>query len=315
MYGTARLSPRTRSFLVDESRRIGVSVAARHVGTTRRTVYRWRLRAGSYEDRSSRPRRSPHRTPDALEATVLAIRLERRWGPDRIAGELGMHVSTVHRILRRHGVHRLSHVFPLPPRSFGRFDVRAPGELVAIDTKQLGRLDRGGGRAQVMHHSHRGRWKRVGWRHLHVAIDFASRVVFAELRDSDVAPDTTSFLDHALAFFDAQGIRVRRVLSDNGSGYKRTFHEYCQSRGLRHSRIKPRHPWTNGRVERFIGTAQRECLYAGAFFTSEDQRALALWLWLAYYNRERPHIALGGLAPMQWLSRRRGVTEVRGDLT
>lgn len=314
MYGTARLSPRTRSFLVQESLRIGPSLTARHIGTSRRTVYRWRRRAGAYEDRSSRPRRSPRRTADALEATVLVLRLERRWGPDRIAGALGMHASTVHRILRRHGVHRLSHVFPEPPRSFGRFEVAAPGELVAIDTKQLGRLDRGGGRVAPMHHSLAGPMRRVGWRHLFVAIDFASRIVFTELRESDVAPDSTAFLDRAVAHFDALGIRVRRVLTDNGNGYKRVFHEHCRAIGVRHSRIKPRHPWTNGRVERFIGTVQRECLYAGEFFTTEDERALALWQWLAYYNSERPHTALGGSSPLAWLRQRRSVTEVWGDL-
>lgn len=311
MYGTARLSPRTRSFLVSESLRIGVSEAARHAGTSRRTVYRWRHRAGAYADRSSRPRRSPRRTPDALEASVLAMRLELRWGPDRIAGALGLHASTVHRILRRHGAHRLSHVFPKPPRSFGRFEVSEPGEVMALDTKQLGRLDRGGGRRAELHRSQRG----VGWRHLHVAIDLASRLVYTELRETDHLVDTTAFVDAALAYFDAQGIRVRRVLSDNGRGYRRSFREHCARHGLRHTRIKPRHPWTNGRAERFIGTVQRECIYAGTFFTSEDERALALWHWLAYYNSERPHIALGGIPPLAWLRQRRDVTHLSGDLT
>lgn len=316
MYGTARLSPRTRSFLVEESHRIGPSLAARHVGTSRRTVYRWRRRAGAYEDRSSRPRRSPRRTPDALEATVLALRLEQRWGPDRIAGTLGMHTSTVHRVLRRHGVHRLSHVFPKPPRSFGRFEVREPGELVAIDTKQLGRLDRGGGGHQEMHLSFAGPLRRVGWRRLHVAIDFASRLVYTELRSGDRPQDAISFLESALAFFDTKQIRVRRVLTDNGNAYvSHAFRTRCRGLGLRHSRIRPRHPWTNGRVERVIGTVQRECLYAGDFFTSEDERALALWHWLAYYNSERPHSALGGVPPLAWLRQRRAGTEVPGDLT
>lgn len=238
--------------------------------------------------------------------------MERRWGPDRIAGALGMHASTVHRILRRHGAHRLSHLFPKPPRSFGRFEVRLPGELMALDTKKFGRLDRGGGRLAAMGHRF-GRG--VGWRHLHVAIDFASRLVYVELRDSDVAPDTTLFLDRAIAFFDAHGIRVRRVLTDNGNGYKRRFHEHCRELGVRHSRIQPRHPWTNGRVERFIGTVQRECVYAGEFFSSEDERALALWHWVAYYNNERPHNGLGGLPPLEWLLQRRVATEVSGDLS
>lgn len=314
MYRTARLAPRTRAFLVDEAARVGVKVTARANGVSRRTVYRWRRRAPEFTDRSSRPRRSPRRTPDPLEATVLGIRMELRWGPDRIGPYLGIPASTVHRVLRRHGAHRLSHLFPKPPRSRGRFDVAQPGELVAIDIKPLGRLDRGGGKRQLMHRSQAGALGSVGWSYLHVAIDFASRLVYAELRPGVGNADTTAFLERALAFFDARGIRVRRVLTDNGAGFKVVFRERCRALGLRHTRTKPFHPWTNGRVERFIGTVQRECLYAGAFFRSEEERALAIWLWLAYYNGERPHISLGGLAPLGWLAQRRRVTEVREDL-
>lgn len=310
MYGTSRLSPRTRAFLVEESFRIGATHAARNLGTSRRTAYRWRRRRGAYLDRSSRPHRSPRRTPDAVEASVLALRVEQRWGPDRIAAVLGMQVSTVHRILRRHGAQRLSHLFPKPPRSFGRFQTLEPGELLAMDTKALGRLDRGGGR-----HPGTIRPSRpfIGWRHLHVAIELASRMVFVELRATAGKIDTMAFLERALAHFDARGIRVRRVLTDNGSGYLRTFHEHCATLGLRHTRTKPYHPWTNGRAERFIGTIQRECLYAERF-TAEEQRDLAIALFIAYYNAERPHIALGGLAPLRWLERWR-VTQVHGDLT
>lgn len=235
--------------------------------------------------------------------------MELRWGPDRIGPYLGLPVSTTHRILRRHGAHRLSHLFPKPRRSYGRFDVREPGELVAIDTKSLGRLDRGGGRHPGAHH--RGKVM-VGWRQLHVAIDLASRLVYAELRESAGNLDTMAFLDRALAFFDAKGIRVQRVLTDNGSGYKRTFHEHCLGQGVRHTRTKPYHPWTNGRVERFNGTIQRECLYTLELH-NEEERDLAVALYLAYYNAERPHIALGGLPPLSWL--RRHGTYVPGDLS
>lgn len=312
MYGTARLSPRTRAFLVSESQRIGIGRAATNSGTSRRTVYRWRGRAGAYGDRSSRPRRSPRRTPDQVEASVLGLRLELRWGPDRIGPYLGLHPSTVHRILRRYGAQRLSHLFPKPQRSFGRFDVHEPGELVAIDIKSLGSIARGGGRR---HHGEGLRGRNVGWQHLHVAIDLASRVVYAELRPGLGNLDTTAFLGNALAFFDAKGIRVRRVLTDNGSGYKRTFHECCATLGIRHTRTRPYHPWTNGRVERVIGTLQRECIYAGQRWTSDQERALAIALYLAYYNAERPHTRLGGLPPLTWLAQRRRVTQVPGDLT
>jgi transposase InsO family protein len=315
LYHSAATTPRMRAFLVAESDRIGVSRTARALGISRRTIYRWRRRAPDFTDRPCRPHRSPHRATDALEASVLALRLEQHWGPDRIGPVLGLAPSSVHRILRRHGAHRLAHLFPKPPRSFGRFDVTVPGELVAMDTKSLGRLDRGGGR-----HPGRGRRtfgkgpdQRVGWRQLHVAIDLASRVVVTQLRPTCGNADTIAFLEHAIAAFDAKGIRVQRVLTDNGAGYKRTFHERAALLGIRHTRTQPYHPWTNGRVERFNRTIQHECLYSETFH-AEDERDLAVALFVAYYNRERPHIALGGLAPLDWLDRWR-VTQVYGDLS
>ncbi len=307
MYRTARTTPLSRAFLVAEAKRIGVTRAARNMGVSRRTVQRWCRRAPDFADRSCRPHRSPRRSSDALEATVLELRVEQRWGPDRIGPWLGIPVSTVHRILRRHGAHRLAHLFPKPRRSFGRFGTLAPGELIAIDTKRLGRLDRGGGRHPGLSHL------RVGWRHLHVAIDMASRLAYLELRAGEGPDDSIAFLRAALAFFDANGVRVRRVLSDNGNGYKLRFDLACRELGIRHTRIRPYHPWTNGRVERLNGTIQRECLYA-LELKAEEERELAIALYLAYYNRERPHIALGGLSPERWL-RAQGATYVTGDVT
>jgi transposase InsO family protein len=296
--------------LVAEARRIGVQAAARSAGTSRRTVYRWRRRAPEFVDRSSRPHRSPRHCPDPLEAAVLALRMDHRLGPDMLGPALGLAPSTVHRILQRHGAQRLSHLFPKPPRSFGKFDIRAPGELVALDLKRLGRLDRGlGTRAVERSEQRKGQ---IGYRYLHVAIDMASRLVFAQLREGWGAADCIAFLDDALRFFDARGIRVRRVLTDNGSGYLRTFRTACHMRGLRHTHTRPYHPWTNGRAEAFIGTIQRECLYASTLW-NEDERSLAVALYLAYYNAERPHTAIDGLSPERWLLRR-DVTRVYGDL-
>jgi len=299
VYGTSRLSPRTREFLVLQSGRIGVTRTARENGTTPRTVRRWRGRS-SFVDRSSRPHRSPRRTPDALEATILGLRLELRWGPDRLGPYLELQPSTVHRVLRRHNAHRLSHLFPKPRRSFGHFPDLAPGELVAMDTKILGSIERGGGHRNPGGGPHR---HHVGWRHLHVAIDLASRLVYAELRPTNGKRDTIAFLERALAFFDARGISVRRVLTDNGSGYKLSFSAAAASLGLRHTRTRPYHPWTNGRVERFMGTISRECLYARELH-SDEERALVIALYLAYYNGERPHTRLGGLSPLEWLAQR-----------
>ncbi|HET7187422.1 MAG TPA: IS481 family transposase [Gemmatimonadaceae bacterium] len=306
-----RLSPRTRAFIVAQSAQLGVSQTARNSGISRRTVYRWRRRAPDFSDRSCRPHRSPRRCADALEASVLALRLDSRDGPDRIGPALGLHPSTVHRILRRHGAHRLTHLFPKPPRSFGTFAPLRPGELVGLDIKSFGSIARGGGRRAD---EHLGHGRAVGWRHLHVAIDMASRLVFTEFRPGLGGADAVAFLDHALRFFADQGIRVERVLSDNGSAYRSfAFRDACRAAGIRHTRTQVRHPWTNGRAERFIGTIQRECAYRD-HFTSDAARALAIALFVPWYNTRRPHRALKGLTPADWLDRWR-VTHLSGDLS
>ncbi len=310
MYQRGRLNTRLRAYLVAESERIGVSGAARNIGVSRHTVYRWRRRAPDFSDRSSRPHRSPQRCSDVLEARVLAMRVEEKVGPDWIGPVLGLPPSTVHRILRRHDAHRLSHLFPKPRRSFGTFAPLRPGELVGLDIKSFGSIERGGGRAGPMHYyDYRG----VGWRHLHVAIDMASRLVFTELRSGLSGSDAAAFLERALAFFAARGIWVRRVLSDNGSAYRSfVFRDACRAAQVRHTRTQARHPWTNGRAERFIGTIQRECAYRD-HFTSDAERALAIALFVPWYNTQRPHRALGGLTPEDWLDHWR-VTHLSGDL-
>jgi transposase InsO family protein len=300
LYQRKRLSPWTRAFVVIEAERIGVSQAARQSALSRRTVYRWRRRAPDVTDRSCRPQHSPRRASDALEGTVVALRVATKDGPDRIGPQLGLHPSTVHRILRRHGVNRLSHLFPKPPRSIGSYPALRPGELVGIDIKSFGSLERGGGRVAVMH---RGHARTVGWKHLHVAIDMASRMTFTEFRPTLGGADGAAFLDRATAFFAGQGIRVQRVLTDNGSAYTSfAFRDACRAAAVRHTRTQPRHPWTNGRAERFIGTIQRECAYRDQF-TSDAERALAIALFVPWYNTERPHRALGGLTPSDWLER------------
>lgn len=280
------------------------------MGISRRTVYRWRRREGEYADRSSRPHHSPRRTPDAREAAVLGLRMELRWGPDRLGPYLGMPASTAYAVLRRHGAQRLRTLFPPERPVRGTFSVATPG-YIAIDIKSLGSVDRGGGRRGPNHYRHRTPDAMVGWNHLFVAIDLASRLVYAQLRTGIGNADMLEFLAAATAFFDARGITVHRVLTDNA--FRSTFSAACQARGIRHTRTKPYHPWTNGRAEAFIGTIQRECVYA-RHFTHDAERALALWLYLAYYNAERPHTAIGGLTPERWL-RAHGVTRVFGDFS
>ena len=242
---------------------------------------------------------------------MLALRLSERIGPDRIGPTLGLPASTVHRILRRHGAARLSHLFPKPRRSFGSYPALRPGELIGIDIKSFSSIERGGGRRADGHLGQVNR--KIGWKHLHVAIDMASRLTFTEFRPTLGGPDGAAFLARALGFFAQQGIRVERVLSDNGSAYRSfVFRDACAAAGIRHTRTKVRHPWTNGRAERFIGTIQRECAYRDQF-TSDAERALSIALFVPWYNTKRPHLALGGLTPQGWLDRWR-VTQVYEDL-
>jgi transposase InsO family protein len=299
VYRTARTTPLSRVDLLREATRLGVAKAARNFCVSRNTVYRWRRRGGDLEDRGCRPHHSPRRTPDAQEAAVLALRMERRWGPDRIGPMLGMSRRTAYRVLRRYGAHRLRELFPTQPRTFGVFEARVPGEVVQIDIKSVGRLVRGGGRGARRAHD-RAR-EGVGWTQLHLAIDAASRQAYLELRPSVGSDDCIAFLRSVVAHFDSRGIRVRRVLTDNGTGYKRRFAQACTELGLRWTRTRPYHPWTNGRVERFNRTLQRECLYAGEHFTHDEERRYAIALWLADYHAQRPHRGLDGLSPDQWL--------------
>jgi transposase InsO family protein len=306
VYRTARTTPLSRVDLLREAERLGVAQAARNFCVSRQTIYRWRRREAELADRSSRPHHSPRRTPAETEAALLGLRLQTRWGPDRLGPYLGVSRRTAYRVLRRHEHHRLRTLFPVPRRSYGTFVVEEPG-YIAVDIKHLGRLDRGGGR-RGPRHSVVGA-PLVGWRYLHVAIDLASRLVYAELRPGLTAVDCAAFLSHAIAFFNSRGISVRRVLSDNGSGYRGPwFALRCRLLGIRHTRTQPRHPWTNGRAERFIGTIQQECLYA-RHLTSEAERETAIDDWLAFYNSARPHTSLGGLSPSAWL-RARNVTNV-----
>jgi len=308
LYQSARTTPLSRAFLLAEADRIGVSRAARNMGVSRNTVYRWRRRAAELSDRSSRPHRSPRRTSSEREAALLTARVEWRWGPDRIGPLTGIAPRTAYRILRRFGMHRLRTLFPSEPRSHGVFVAATPGEVVQIDIKSLSSVARGGGRRGLMHY--RGyKANPVGWDHAHVAVDAASRSTFVELRPGLGSIDCAAFLRSAVAHFDARGIRVQRVLTDNGTGYKRVFEAACRELGVRWTRTKPYHPWTNGRAERFIRTLQVECVYAGEQFSDNEQRRYAIARWLAFYNADRPHTALGGLSPERWL-RARGVTGV-----
>jgi transposase InsO family protein len=271
-------------------------------GVTPRTVRKWRDRyaaegGAGLLDRSSRPHRSPGRLAAPQEDAIAGLRRQRLTSP-AIARRLGHPVSTVGRVLRRLGLHRLNALDPRP--LVLRYQRENPGELIHIDTKKLGRIIKIGHRItgdRTRQSSHRG----VGWEHLHVAIDDASRLAYTELLPDERKHSAAAFLDRAIDWFGDHGVRVERVMSDNGSAYKSKLFAACiADHGVRHIRTRPYSPKTNGKAERFIQTSLREWAYATPFASSAE-RAAAMSPWLCDYNTARPHAALAGKPPLSRL--------------
>jgi transposase InsO family protein len=286
LHGNARSCPRSRRLLV-ERLEAGwrVSDAAAAAGVSVRTAAKWRARwrlegAEGLLDRSSRPRRQPRRTaPDRVEAIVHLRRL--RMTAAEIAEILGMALSTVSLILKRVGLGRRSRLEPLEP--VNRYEHQRPGELVHLDIKKLARFDRPGHRLLGRG---RGRYETgAGYEYLHVCVDDYSRLAYTELLPDERGTTV------------AHGITIKRVLTDNGSGYlSHTFAERCTQLQIKHSRTRPRRPQTNGKAERFIQTILREWAYARLYSTS-DERASTLPTWLNHYNYRRPHGSLNHQPP------------------
>jgi transposase InsO family protein len=276
---------------------VTITAAARVVGCSRQTASKWvnrRRRGESLRDRSSRPRRSPRRTPAALERAILRAREELREGPHVIGWALGVAASTVHVVLRRHGRSRLQ----VRPTREGivRYERSAPGELVHVDIKKLGRIVRPGHRV-TGDRSSQAKGK-AGWQHLYVAIDDHSRLGFASVYPDETSDSALAFLEELVAFYRSHGITVERVLSDNGTCFKRRWADGCASYGIAVRKTRAYRPQTNGKAERFIRTLLERWAYAYPY-QHESERLTALAPALDFYNRFRPHRALGGLAPLQ----------------
>jgi transposase InsO family protein len=274
-----------------------VSDAAAAAGVSVRTAAKWRARwrlegAEGLLDRSSRPRRQPRRTPpDRVEAIVRLRRL--RMTAAEIALLLGIALSTVSLILRRVGLGRRSRLEPLEP--VNRYEHQRPGELVHLDIKKLARFDRPGHRLLGRG---RGRFETgAGYEYLHVCVDDYSRLAYTELLPDERGTTIAAFLHRAASSFAAHGITIKRVLTDNGSGYlSHTFADRCTQLQIKHSRTRPRRPQTNGKAERFIQTTLREWAYARLYSTSHE-RAATLPTWLNHYNYRRPHGSLSHRPP------------------
>ena len=279
---------------------LGSAAAARRFNTSAKTVAKWvdRFRKVGVEglrDRSSRPHSSPNQTPPAACAKVEVLRRQRFTGK-QIAIELGLSAATVCRILRRLGLNRINALEPCEP--VRRYERERPGEMIHLDIKKLGRIDGIGHRITG---DRTGRRKAPGWEFVHVAIDDASRIAFAKVMTSERRRSATAFLKAALAYYESLGIKVERVMTDNGSCYKsRAFHRLCKRLGLKHIRTKPYTPKTNGKAERFIQTSLREWAYAKAYQHSR-QRTDDLPIWLHRYNWHRPHAGIDDKTPISRL--------------
>lgn len=318
-HANARLTVHGRLLLVQRIVRDGRPVAhvAKELGVSRQCAHRWvaRYRAEGetgLHERSSRPRRQPRRTPAVVEAWVEAVRREVRLGRDEVADRTGVAPRTVSRILARRGLPALADCDPisgLPIRASRwtglRYERQAPGELLHVDVKKIGRIPDGGGwrvhgRAATV--EQRKKKQPLGFDYVHVAVDDHSRAAYAEILPDERGATCAAFLLRAAAWFARRGVGIREVITDNARNYtaSRDFAAAIAAIGAKHRRIRPHCPWQNGKAERFNRTLQSEWAYRQPF-TSNTQRASALAPWLKHYNTRRRHHALGGHPPISRL--------------
>jgi transposase InsO family protein len=259
-------------------------------------------------DHSSAPLSIPHRTSTQRVEAIAALRRLRFTGPE-IAETLGMALSTVSGILKRIGMGKLGRLGLEPAR---RYERERPGELIHIDVKKLGRIERGAGHR--IHGRRSGnptktdlagvRRRRVGWEYVHIAIDDCTRLAYAEVLIDEKALTVVAFLRRAVEFFARHGMAVQQLLTDNGSGYRSMVHAIaCRTLGIRHLRTRAYRPQTNGKAERFIATMLGGWAY-GAIYRDSDERTRALDGWLWHYNHHRKHSALGHKPPIARLNER-----------
>ena len=305
IHQNARLTPRRREEMalsVIEGR-LSKAQAARLYGVSPKIVKRWveryktQGRAGMV-DRSSRPKRLREPTPEPVIKRIIALRRQ-RWTGAHIARETGVSPSTVSRVLKRAGLSRLKDLDPAQP--IRRYEHKAPGDMIHLDTKKLGKFNRIGHRITGDRHrqsNQRNNGTAPGWEFVHVAIDDHSRLAFTQIQPDEKAVSAVAHLKAAVAWYQRLGIKVERVMTDNGPCYKSfAFRDACRQMGLKHIRTKPYTPRTNGKAERFIQTALREWAYARAYQTS-NQRAAHLPNWNHMYNWHRPHGSLDSKPPI-----------------
>lgn len=292
-------------------RRWTIEATAERFQVDAKTVRKWRDRfltegQGGLQDRSSRPKRSPNRTPAARRKWVIQLRRERRWGADHIAHEVRIAASTVQSILRAEGLGRLdrgdraSGSAPRPQR----YERSRPGELIHIDIKKIAAVPTGGGwRAHGRGSGHRNSTRpRPGYRYIHTAIDDRTRVAYSEILHDEQGATAAAFLTRAQQWFATRHIRIERVLTDNGPCYRsRAWATACTAAGITHKRTRPFRPQTNGKVERFHRILLEEWAYIRDW-TSDTQRHTGYQQFIHFYNHHRSHGALNWLTPLATLT-------------
>ncbi len=302
VHKNARLTPHGRERIVQQVQSGQTPKAVGEAaGVCPRTVRKWvdryrREGLAGLSDRSSRPHRLRRPTPKAVVEQVEALRRQRRSGK-QIAADLHVSRATVSRVLKRLGLNRIAALEPAQP--VPRYERARPGEMIHIDIKKLGRFAKAGHRATGERQGCRNAG--AGWEFVHVAIDDHSRIAFAKIMPNEKRRSAVAFLKAALVYYESLGVRVERVMTDNGSCYKSfAFRRACKRFGLRHIRTRPYTPKTNGKAERFIQTSLREWAYAQAYRNSRQRKA-ELPSWLHRYNWHRPHAGIDEKVPISRL--------------
>lgn len=321
-HSNAALTPRARlrlaRLIVD--REWPPARAAERYDVSWRTAKKWadRYRAegeAGMLDRSSRPHHQPNRTPARLVRKIVHLRWKQRLGPVEIGDRLGMPASTVHAVLVRCRINRLTHIDRATGEPIRRYEHERPGDLIHVDVKKLGRVPDGGGWRYVGRQQGnrnraatpgmpRNKWRnpQLGTCYLHTVIDDHSRVAYVEAHDDETKETAAAVLRNAVAWFADRGVTVERVLSDNGSCYRSNlWTQTCTDLGVTPKKTRPYRPQTNGKIERFHRTLAEGWAFK-KFYNSESARLAALPAWLHEYNHHRPHSAIGKQAPITRLT-------------
>jgi transposase InsO family protein len=299
----ARLTYLRRLEMVQDMTERGLSAAdaAANQGVSAVTARKWHARflaggAAALLDKSSRPARSPRALQPGVAATIVELR-RKLFLQAHIASYMGVSKATVSRVLRRAGLSQLSDLRPIEPVQ--RYEREAPGELLHIDIKKLGRFDSVGHRITS---DRRQRTRHVGWDFVFVAVDDHSRIAFTQIYPDERKESASSFLHAAVNHFAALGVPVQRLITDNGPAFRSAaFAEACLEHGIAQKFTRAFRPQTNGKAERFIQSALREWAYGRPYQTSQD-RCDALPVWTHFYNWHRRHHGIGCLPPMSRLS-------------